>query len=145
MASTQLGLLKVFLHNREAQYRHLHTIRKHTFQPENISTTTTVHPFQDHTTTISPLQDHKTVQSTEDLRNMFTHSFDKIGSMPGEYSITLDPNIPPVQHGRCRVPTEQRKRLRRKQRRWHKILSYHRWNLHPGRVHLHTAVSLMRP
>ena len=36
---------------------------------------------------------------------MVPDSFDRIDNMPGEYSITLNPNIPPEQHGRCKVST----------------------------------------
>ena len=43
---------------------------------------------------------------------MFPDSFDKIGNMQGEYSITLGPIVPPVQHGRYIVPIEAKKRLR---------------------------------
>ena len=35
---------------------------------------------------------------------MFPESFDKIGSMQGIYSITLDPNVSQMQHRRHRVP-----------------------------------------
>ena len=49
--STQLGLLDILYHNRIVQYRHLDAITKHTFQPENTSTTATIHPFQNHNTT----------------------------------------------------------------------------------------------
>ena len=57
-------------------------------------------PFQDLTTTILPVQDHKTVHSIKDLKNVSI--FNKIGNMPGKYSITLDPDILRVQHGRAR-------------------------------------------
>ena len=53
VASTQLGLLH---HNRGVHCRHFDTISKYTSQPENTSTTTTVHPFQDHNTTVHLFQ-----------------------------------------------------------------------------------------
>ena len=42
---------------------------------------------------------------------MFLDSFDEIGSMPGAYSITLNPNIPPMQNGKCRVPIETKEEV----------------------------------
>ena len=42
----------------------------------------------------------------EDLKNMFPDPFNKVSSMADKYLILLDPKIPSVQHGRCRVPIE---------------------------------------
>ena len=46
------------------------------------------------------------INSTKDLQTLYPHSFDQIGNMSGEYDIKIDPSIPPVQHGRCKVPIE---------------------------------------
>ena len=46
------------------------------------------------------------INSTRDLQALFPNSFDCIGDMQGEYDIKTDPTIPPVQHGRQKVPIE---------------------------------------
>ena len=46
------------------------------------------------------------IDSTRDLQVFFPNSFDCIGDMQGEYDIKTDPTIPPVQHGRWKVPIE---------------------------------------
>ena len=46
------------------------------------------------------------ISSTKDLQTLYPNSFDQIGNMPGEYDIKIDPSIPPVQHGRHKVPIE---------------------------------------
>ena len=75
ITSTHLGLLKVLYHNRATQHRHLDPTKKHTFQQDDTSTTsavylykttTSLHPFQDHSTTVPPLQDYKTTHNIED-------------------------------------------------------------------------------
>ena len=63
-------------------------------------------PFQDHKVQIILLsQDHLTTADVRDiiaLKHAFPTSFDTTGNMPGEYTIHLDPSIPPVQHT-CRI------------------------------------------
>ena len=44
------------------------------------------------------------INSTRDLQALFPNSFDCIGDMKGEYDIKTDPTVPPVQHGRQKVP-----------------------------------------
>ena len=46
------------------------------------------------------------INSTKDLQTLYPNSFDQIGNMSGEYDIKIDPHVPPVQHGRCKVPIE---------------------------------------
>lgn len=46
------------------------------------------------------------INSVEDLRALYPNSFDCIGDMAGEYNIKIDPKVPPVQHGRRKVPIE---------------------------------------
>ena len=56
-------------------------------------------PFQDHFTT-----DH--VRDIITLKHSFPQSFDRVGSLPGTYTICTDPSIPPVQHAHRKVPIE---------------------------------------
>ena len=46
------------------------------------------------------------IDSTRDLQVLFPNSFDCIGDMKGEYDIKTDSTVPPVQHGRWKVPIE---------------------------------------
>ena len=43
---------------------------------------------------------------------MFPNSFNYIGDMHGKYDIKTDPTIPPVQHGRWKVPIEYKEEIR---------------------------------
>ena len=56
-------------------------------------------PFQDHFTT-------DTVCNIIALKQAFPQSFDRVGSLPGTYTICTEPPIPPVQHAHCEVPVE---------------------------------------
>ena len=51
------------------------------------------------------------IDSTRDLQVLFPNSFDCIGDMQGEYDIKTDPTIPPVQHGRQKVPIEYKEEI----------------------------------
>ena len=42
---------------------------------------------------------------------MYPNSFDRIGSLKGEYTIKIDPNIAPVQQARCKVPIESKEAI----------------------------------
>ena len=48
------------------------------------------------------------INSTRDLQTLFPNSFDRIGDMSSRYDIKTDPRVPPVQHGRCKVPIEHK-------------------------------------
>ena len=48
------------------------------------------------------------IDSTRDLQALFPNSFDCIRDMQGEYNIKTDPTVPPVQHGRQKIPIEYR-------------------------------------
>ena len=48
------------------------------------------------------------INSTRDLQTLYPNSFDRIGDMSGEYDIKTNPSIPPVQHGRRKVPIEHK-------------------------------------
>ena len=51
------------------------------------------------------------IDSTRDLQTLFPNSFDCIGDMHGEYNIKTDPTIPPVQHGRWKVPIKYKEEI----------------------------------
>ena len=64
---------------------------------------------------VTPLQDHNGIPSTTEaahnivlLIRAFPISFDAISNIPGTYPLNTDPNIHPVQHARCKVPTKCR-------------------------------------
>ena len=52
-----------------------------------------------------------TIDSTRDLQALFPNSFDCIRDMKGEYDIKTDPTVPPVQHGRWKVPIEYKEEI----------------------------------
>ena len=48
------------------------------------------------------------INSVEDLIRLYPNSFDRLGSLKGEYDIKVNPDIPPVQHARRKVPIESK-------------------------------------
>ena len=48
------------------------------------------------------------ISSVEDLFRLYPNSFDRHGSLKGEYDIKVDPTVPPVQHARRKVPIESK-------------------------------------
>ena len=48
------------------------------------------------------------ISSVEDLLRLYPNSFDRLGSLKGEYDIKVDPTVPPVQHVRKKVPIESK-------------------------------------
>ena len=48
------------------------------------------------------------INSTRDLQTLYPNSFNLIGDMSGKYDIKTDPRVPPVQHGRWKVPIEHK-------------------------------------
>ena len=48
------------------------------------------------------------VSSVEDLLKLYPNSFDRLGSLKGEYDIKVDATVPPVQHARRKVPIESK-------------------------------------
>ena len=46
------------------------------------------------------------ISSVEDFLKLYPNSFDRLGSLKGEYDIKVDPTVPPVQHARRKVPIE---------------------------------------
>ena len=51
------------------------------------------------------------INSTRDLQALFPNSFDCIGDMQGKYNIKTDRTIPPVQHGRWKVPIKYKEEI----------------------------------
>ena len=74
-----------------------------------------IFPFQGHKVQIVPLsQDHLTTVDIRDiivLKHAFSTSFDTTGNMPGEYTIYVDPSVPPVQHVCRKVLIETREEI----------------------------------
>ena len=54
-----------------------------------------------------------TIDSTRELQALYPNSFDCIGDMQGEYDIKTDPTVPPVQHGRRKVPIEYKEEIKK--------------------------------
>ena len=54
-----------------------------------------------------------TIDSTRDLQALYPNSFDCTGDMQGEYDIKTDPTVPPVQHGRRKVPIKYNKEIKK--------------------------------
>ena len=51
------------------------------------------------------------ITSVEALRNLYLNSFDRLGSIEGEYEIKIDPSVPPVQNSRRKVPIEAKEEI----------------------------------
>ena len=48
------------------------------------------------------------ISSVKDLLRLYPNSFDRLGSLKGEYDIKVDPTVPPVQHASRKVPIESK-------------------------------------
>ena len=66
-----------------------------------------------------------TINSTRDLQALFPNSFDCIGDMQGEYDIKTNPTVPPVQHGRRKVPIEYKEEIKKElaEMVWQRIIT----------------------
>ena len=51
------------------------------------------------------------IKDKEQLTATYPNSFDRIGSLKGEYTIKIDPSIAPVQQARCKVPIESKEAI----------------------------------
>ena len=51
------------------------------------------------------------IKDKEQLTNMYPNSFDRIGSLKGEYTIKIDPSVAPVQQARHKVPIESKEAI----------------------------------
>ena len=47
----------------------------------------------------------------EDLKKLYPNSFDRLGSLKGEYNIRIDPTVKPTTHARRKVPIESKEAI----------------------------------
>ena len=52
-------------------------------------------------------------KTVEDLKKLYPNSFDRLGSLKGEYNIRVDPIVKPVTHARGKVPIESKEAIDR--------------------------------
>ena len=52
-------------------------------------------------------------KTMEDLKKLFPNSFDRLGSLKGEYNIRVDPAVKPATHARRKVPIESKEAIDR--------------------------------
>ena len=50
-------------------------------------------------------------KTIEDLKKLYPNSFDRLGSLKGEYNIRVDPTVKPVTHARRKVPIESKEAI----------------------------------
>ena len=50
-------------------------------------------------------------KTMEDLKKLYTNSFDRLGSLKGEYNIRVDPTVKPATHARRKVPIESKEAI----------------------------------
>ena len=50
-------------------------------------------------------------KTVEDLKKLYPNSFDRLGSLKGEYNIRIDPTVKPVTHARRKVPIESKEAI----------------------------------
>ena len=51
------------------------------------------------------------ITDKEQLTKMYPNSFDRVGSLKGEYTIKIDPTVPPVSQARRKVPIESKEAI----------------------------------
>ena len=51
------------------------------------------------------------VRDSDHLKQLYPNSFDRLGSLRGEYDIKIDPTIAPVAQARRKVPIESREAI----------------------------------
>ena len=56
-------------------------------------------------------------KTVEDLKKLYPNSFDRLGSLKGEYNIRVDPTVKPATHARRKIPIESKEAI-------HKELDY---------------------
>ena len=52
-------------------------------------------------------------KTVEDLKKLYPNSFDRLGSLKGEYNIRIDPTVKPTTHARRKVPIESKETIDR--------------------------------
>ena len=50
-------------------------------------------------------------KTMEDLKKLYPNSFDRLGSLKGEYNIRVDPTVKPATHARRKVPIESKEAI----------------------------------
>ena len=50
-------------------------------------------------------------KTMEELQKLYPNSFDRLGSLKGEYNIRVDPTVKPVTHARRKVPIESKEAI----------------------------------
>ena len=50
-------------------------------------------------------------KTVEDLKKLYLNSFDRLGSLKGDYNIRVDPTVKPVTHARRKVPIESKEAI----------------------------------
>ena len=50
-------------------------------------------------------------KTVEDLKKLYPHSFDRLGSLKGAYNIRVDPTVKPATHARRKVPIESKEAI----------------------------------
>ena len=81
------------------------------------------------------ISDHQQYQGN--LQALFPNSFDCIRDMKGEYDIKTDPTVPPVQHGRWKVPIEYKEEIEEElaEMVWQRIITKQTEPTHMGQQH----------
>ena len=52
-------------------------------------------------------------KTVEDLKKLYSNSFDRLGSLKGEYNIRIDPTVKPAMHARRNLPIESKEAIDR--------------------------------
>ena len=65
------------------------------------------------------------IDSTRDLQALYPNSFDCISDMQGKYDIKTNPTVPPVQHGRWKVPIKYKEEIKKElvEMVWQRIIT----------------------
>ena len=50
-------------------------------------------------------------KTMEDLKKLYSNSFDRLGSLKGAYNIRIDPSVKPATHARRKVPIESKEAI----------------------------------
>ena len=50
-------------------------------------------------------------RTVEDLKKLYPNSFDRLGSLKGEYDIRVHPTVKPATHARRKVPIESKEAI----------------------------------
>ena len=51
------------------------------------------------------------IKDKEQLTKMYPNSFDRVGSLKGEYTIKIDQTVPPASQARCKIPIESKEAI----------------------------------